>query len=183
MTAKQKAARAKFKAVVEQAKKLRANNPKLTQAQAVKQAWAISKGKKPGKIADVIVTYPSKKEAEYKMKRYKDGTFKGNERIAAAPKKKAAKKAVKKSAAKSYHKDTHSHNVRINVLSGVNLMDPEFIMKEIEYWQKQLDLLRAEYRSPKRKMYKASIMSDIRLAKKWLENYKKKMRIAISKIK
>ena len=53
MTAKQKAARAKFKAIVKEASKLRKKNPKLTQAQAVKQAWAISyskegKGKKLG---------------------------------------------------------------------------------------------------------------------------------------
>lgn len=46
MTAKQKAARAKFKAVVKEASKLRKKNPKLTQAQAVKQAWAISYSKK-----------------------------------------------------------------------------------------------------------------------------------------
>lgn len=45
MTAKQRAARAKFKAVVAEAKKLRKKNPKLTQAQAVKQAWAISYSK------------------------------------------------------------------------------------------------------------------------------------------
>lgn len=50
MTAKQRAARAKFKAVVAEAKKLRKKNPKLTQAQAVKQAWAISYSKqKAGK--------------------------------------------------------------------------------------------------------------------------------------
>lgn len=53
MTAKQRAARAKFKAVVKEATKLRKKNPKLTQAEAVKQAWAISyskerKGKKLG---------------------------------------------------------------------------------------------------------------------------------------
>lgn len=53
MTAKQRAARAKFKAVVKEAGKLRKKNPKLTQAEAVKQAWAISyskesKGKKLG---------------------------------------------------------------------------------------------------------------------------------------
>lgn len=47
MTAKQKAARAKFKAVVAEAKKLRKKNPKLTQAQAVKQAFAISYSKSP----------------------------------------------------------------------------------------------------------------------------------------
>ena len=46
MTAKQKAARAKFKAVVKEAGKLRKRNPKLTQAEAVKQAWAISYSKK-----------------------------------------------------------------------------------------------------------------------------------------
>ena len=45
MTAKQRAARAKFKAVVAEAKKLRKKNPSLTQAQAVKQAFAISYSK------------------------------------------------------------------------------------------------------------------------------------------
>jgi hypothetical protein len=45
MTAKQRAARAKFKAVVKEASKLRKKNPKLTQAQAVKQAFAISYSK------------------------------------------------------------------------------------------------------------------------------------------
>jgi hypothetical protein len=48
MTAKQRAARAKFKAVVKEASKLRKKNPKLTQAQAVKQAWAISYSKERG---------------------------------------------------------------------------------------------------------------------------------------
>jgi hypothetical protein len=42
MTAKQRANRERFKKVVSEAKKLRQKNPKLTQAQAVKQAWAIS---------------------------------------------------------------------------------------------------------------------------------------------
>ena len=46
MTAKQKENRARFKKVVAEAKKLRKKNPKLTQAQAVKQAWAISYSKK-----------------------------------------------------------------------------------------------------------------------------------------
>jgi hypothetical protein len=43
MTAKQKAAREKFKKVVAEAGKLRKKNPKLTQAQAVKQAFAANK--------------------------------------------------------------------------------------------------------------------------------------------
>jgi hypothetical protein len=40
-TAKQIQARKRFKEVAAEAKKLRAKNPKLSQAQAVKQAWAI----------------------------------------------------------------------------------------------------------------------------------------------
>ena len=72
MTAKQKAAREKFKKVVAEAAKLRKKNPKLTQAQAVKQAFAISYSK-AGK---------SKKIAEPKKK--------------AAPKKKSSINGVKK---------------------------------------------------------------------------------------
>jgi len=48
MTAKQKANQARFKKVVKEAAKLRKKNKKLTQAQAVKQAWSIMY-KKPGK--------------------------------------------------------------------------------------------------------------------------------------
>jgi len=40
-TAKQIQARKRFKEVAAEAKKLRAKNPKLSQAQAVKQAWTI----------------------------------------------------------------------------------------------------------------------------------------------
>jgi hypothetical protein len=50
MTAKQKANQSRFKKVVAEAKKLRSKNPKLTQAQAVKQAWAIFK--KTGKVGE-----------------------------------------------------------------------------------------------------------------------------------
>lgn len=55
MTAKQKAARARFKSAIAEAKKLRAKNPKLSQAQAVKQAWAIlySKDKPAKKVGSV----------------------------------------------------------------------------------------------------------------------------------
>ena len=56
MTAAQKANRERFKKVMAEAKKLRAKNKKLTQAQAVKQAWAIEystkkKSAKPKKAA------------------------------------------------------------------------------------------------------------------------------------
>lgn len=94
MTAKQRAARAKFKAVVAEAKKLRKKNPKLTQAQAVKQAWAIS----------------------YSKKRAGVGTVKKK----SAPKKKAATKVkAKKSRSTEMHTDTKSHNVNIRVISGI----------------------------------------------------------------
>jgi hypothetical protein len=74
MTAKQRAARAKFKAVVAEAKKLRKKNPKLTQAQAVKQAFAISYSKAGKKkvgavkkskfeVGDMVYSYQNK---EYK---------------------------------------------------------------------------------------------------------------------
>jgi len=93
MTAKQKAARAKFKAIVKEASKLRKKNPKLTQAQAVKQAWAIS----------------------YRKKRAGVGAVKKK----AAPKKKAATKVkAKKRASTEMHTDTKSHNVNIRVISG-----------------------------------------------------------------
>jgi hypothetical protein len=152
MTVKQKAARAKFTKAIAEAKKLRSKNPKLTQAAAVKQAFAILYGKqKPKKVGAV------KKKAE--------------------PKKKAA---VKK--ANSVHKDTKSHNVNIRVMSGINYNDPKILFSELLYWQNQLDKLRAEYRSPERKMYKKSIMDDIKLSKKWIENYKKKIRLHLNKV-
>ena len=110
MTAKQKAARLKFKKVVAEASKLRKKNPKLTQAQAVKQAWAIeSKSSKPKKVAaiKIIEKGESKKtrpSATYQQVRTKKGTYKGLKRVGAA---------MDKS-----HKDTKSHNVNIRVVSG-----------------------------------------------------------------
>lgn len=89
MTAKQRAARAKFKAVVKEAKKLRKKNPKLTQAQAVKQAWAISYSKKRAGVGAV------KKKAATKVK------------------------AKKSKATGEMHTDTKSHNVNIRVVSGI----------------------------------------------------------------
>lgn len=122
MTAKQKAARAKFKAVIAEAQKLRKKNPKLTQAQAVKQAWAIeyskSGKKKPAKkkvgaikIVEKGESKKTKPKATYQVKRTAKGTYKGLKKIGAV-KKKAASKS-------SYHKDTKSHNVNIKIVSGV----------------------------------------------------------------
>lgn len=94
MTAKQRAARARFKAVVAEAKKLRKKNPKLTQAQAVKQAWAI----------------------DYAEKRSKVGAVKKKK---AVKKKSAVKVKAKKRRSTEMHTDTKSHNVNIRVMSGI----------------------------------------------------------------
>jgi len=96
MTAKQKAARAKFKAIVKEASKLRKKNPKLTQAQAVKQAWAISYGKKRAGVGAT-----KKKATPTKVK------------------------AKKSKATGEMHTDTKSHNVNIRVISGVKVKSKE----------------------------------------------------------
>ena len=110
MTAKQKAAREKFKKVVAEAGKLRKKNPSLTQAQAVKQAWAMSyskdgKGKKVAaiKIIEKGEIKSAKPKATYQQVRTKKGTFKGLKKVGAMDKS---------------HKDTKSHNVNIRVVSG-----------------------------------------------------------------
>ena len=109
MTAKQKANRERFKKVVAEAKKLRKKNPKLTQAQAVKQAWAImysktGTSKKVG--ATKIVQKGESKNAKVtkvlQQTRTKKGQFKGYKRIAGEK-----------------HTDTKSHNVNIRVVSGI----------------------------------------------------------------
>lgn len=111
MTAKQKAARAKFKQVVAEAKKLRKKNPKLTQAQAVKQAWAIEYKKAPKKVAEVG------KVAKKKAVKKKAASKKVAKKIATP---KGKKPMQDKKAVKSYHKDTKSHNVNIRVVSGLH---------------------------------------------------------------
>ena len=90
MTAKQKAAREKFKKVVAEASKLRKKNPKLTQAQAVKQAWAIQYSKegksKPKKVAAIKIiekgeSKKAKPKATYQQVRTKKGTYKGLKKV------------------------------------------------------------------------------------------------------
>lgn len=86
MTAKQKAARLKFKKVVAEASKLRKKNPKLTQAQAVKQAWAIEykksgKSKKVGAVKIVQKDKSEKVTKTLKQVRNKKGHFKGYKTI------------------------------------------------------------------------------------------------------
>jgi len=121
MTAKQRAARAKFKAVVKEAQKLRKKNPKLTQAQAVKQAWAISYSKKRAGVGAV------KKKA--------------------APKKKAATKvkAKKSKRTSEMHTDTKSHNVNIRVVSGIGAIS-EAIMHTIKLYDNKRQYHEKQYK-------------------------------------
>jgi len=93
MTAKQKANQERFKKVVAEAKKLRAKNKKLTQAQAVKQAWAIMYTKT------------------------------GTKKVGAPAKKSVTRTKVKAKKSKKtgeMHTDTKSHNVNIRVVSGMS---------------------------------------------------------------
>ena len=133
MTAKQRAARAKFKAVVKEASKLRKKNPKLTQAQAVKQAWAISYGKE------------------------RKGEKLGATKKKAAPTKVKAKKSKRTS---EMHTDTKSHNVNIRVMSGIGSIkkSAETLLKN-QYGNLAAKKLSETTKRGKRKIQKA--MSDI----------------------
>ena len=63
MTAKQKANRERFKKAIAEAKKIREKNPKLTQAEAVKKAWAIIYNKKSNPVKIGAVKKTAKKSA------------------------------------------------------------------------------------------------------------------------
>jgi hypothetical protein len=126
MTAKQKAARAKFKAIVKEASKLRKKNPKLTQAQAVKQAWAISYGKKRAGVG------ATKKKA--------------------TPTKVKAKKSKRTS---EMHTDTKSHNVNIRVVSGMPNQREELEKYKRVYGRLMAEKLTAKTLSEKRVINRA----------------------------
>jgi hypothetical protein len=105
MTAKQRQARAKFKAVVKEAAKLRKKNPQLTQAQAVKQAFAISYSKE-----------------------------RKGEKLGAVKKKSATKVKATKRKGTEMHTDTKSHNVNIRVVSGIIPNQKEELEKYIRVY-------------------------------------------------
>lgn len=106
MTAKQKAARERFKAVQVEAKKLRKKNAKLSQAQAVKQAWAIMSKKKVGAIKIIEKGEPktAKVKATYQQLRKKKGKKAG---LYAGLKKVSGVRIPEKKILKSIHKVKH----------------------------------------------------------------------------
>jgi len=72
MTAKQKANQERFKKAIAEAAKIRAKNPKLTQAEAVKKAWAIIYNKKSNTVKIGAVKKTAKKSAPKKSSYHKD---------------------------------------------------------------------------------------------------------------
>lgn len=110
MTAKQKAAREKFKKVVAEAGKLRKKNPKLTQAQAVKQAFAMQKKVGAIKIIEKGETKSAKAKAVYQQVRTKKGTFKGLKKVG----------AVKKSSSASFYKQQKAFEKQKKVNDAIN---------------------------------------------------------------
>jgi hypothetical protein len=136
MTAKQKAARLKFKAALAEAKKLRKKNCKLTQAQAVKQAFAIINEKErrnPIKkikktVTDSLAKFKKGFEKGYYGEDY--GKKRRRRKVGAAPTKVKAKKSKR---TREMHTDTKSHNVNIRVMSGVDKNILTHLVKDLQH--------------------------------------------------
>jgi len=160
MTVKQKAARAKFTKAIAEAKKLRAKNPKLTQAAAVKQAFAILYSKdKPKKVGAV------KKKAAVKK---------------AAPKKKAAVKINEKDILNKIHKvkrnvekldeAQHAHMIG-NIRKGSKYI--YYLGFAIE--KKPIEIITERNKNKKAFIYKTTfgIFHTLKDAKKYISDVKK----------
>lgn len=171
MTAKQKANRERFKKVVAEAKKLRKKNPKLTQAQAVKQAWAISYSKKRAGVGNVTLKKSNYHKNDERYLVMNDGVAhldgqpffkKDAERIAKAlrivKKKRKEKskvgatktkvKANKSKRTSEMHTDTKSHNVNIRVISGIDDQMSAIrnnLEKSIDYYMKRIAMIQNAY--------------------------------------
>lgn len=185
MTAKQRQARAKFKAAIKEAGKLRKKNPGLTQAEAVKQAWAIlyskeRKGKKIGYSKEREKLHKNatawlkkrKKVDEDKTKKervsmaYQRAPF-GRPGVGAIKKKSATKVKAKKGKSTEMHTDTKSHNVNIRVVSGIDDQMTAIrnnIEKSIDYYMSRIATVQNSYGRLDAK--------DKILAKKIIKRYK-----------
>lgn len=196
MTAKQKINRERFKAAIAEAKKIREKNPKLTQPQAVKKAWAIiySKKSKTGAVGNVTIKKAGKNDERYIVmndgKEHLQGKklFKKDAetvakalRIVKKKRSAAAKKTVGKPAAKSMHKDTKSHNVNIRVMSGTDITDKTLIALKnyneiLSKWKNVLEKLEIEKKAVKNnKALSAIVRTDIYRVKNIIRDTKKSM--------
>ena len=166
MTVKQKAARAKFTKAIAEAKKLRAKNPKLTQAAAVKQAFAILYSKdKTKKVGAVKKKAAPKKKAAVKK---------------AAPKKKAAVKITEKDILNKIHKvkrnvekldeAQHSHMIG-NIKKGSKYI--YYLGFAIE--KKPIEIITERNKNKKAHIYKTTfgIFHTLKDAKKYISDVKK----------
>jgi hypothetical protein len=157
MTAAQKKNVERFKKAAAEAKKLRKKNPKLTQAQAVKQAFAILY--KTGKVSGVKKPATKKKAVKIKIG--------------------VKKKATKKASPKSYHKDTKSHNVRISVVSGIDqhLNNLAKEIKELNKYERNLiqykSLLKNDPKNERIKYYVLHYKRIINSIKKDIQKIKR----------
>ena len=159
MTAKQKAARANFKKAVTEAQKLRKSNPKLTQAQALKQAFAANK-----KVGAV------KKKAAPKK---------------AAPKKVASKRItdIHKDS------KSHNVNIRvvsgIDSIVSKTMKDISETKKIILEQSELLERLQQSYNRMKNKENKELLMMDIKTLKNNFiphnKRYLKQLQISLKK--
>ena len=194
MTAKQRQARAKFKAAIKEAGKLRKKNPKLTQAEAVKQAWAIlySKEKKGEKIGYSKEREKLHKNATAWLKKrkkldsdkskkdrvslaYQQAPF-GRPGVGAIKKKSATKVKAKKGKSTEMHTDTKSHNVNIRVVSGINtntIQEIKRILELEEKWKKVLFILEGQKKVEKNFTNKKLLSRDIMKVKNVIKDLKK----------
>ena len=194
MTAKQRQARAKFKAAIKEAGKLRKKNPKLTQAEAVKQAWAIlyskeRKGEKIGyskereklhKNATAWLKKRKKVDADKSKKdrvslAYQQAPF-GRPGVGAIKKKNATKVKAKKGKSTEMHTDTKSHNVNIRVISGINsntIQEIKRINELLERWQRILFNLENQKKLEKNFTNKKLLSREIMKVKNVIKDLKK----------
>jgi len=181
MTAKQKANQARFKKVVAEAKNLRKKNPKLTQAQAVKQAWAIqiSKEKRnPIKQAKKKITaYVTNFKEDFYRGYYGDEYKKKRKKVGAMPTKVKAKKGKRTS---DMHTDTKSHNVNIRVMSGISspssyvfVIRLEKVVKEISQREEVINSVKSRRNELIEKNGKMWYNKFLRDARKIVSNLKK----------
>lgn len=189
MTAKQRAARAKFKAVVKEATKLRKKNPKLTQAEAVKQAWAISyskerSGKKIGyskerekihKAATKEIKREKQKNPDRKKRDLVSLAYQNAPFRAIGATKVKAKKSKRTS---EMHTDTKSHNVNIRVISGIDPLRKK-IEDGITLISRELKEVSSKIKNEKNKFLKSSylnrkrfLLNELKIGKQLLRKYK-----------
>ena len=186
MTAKQRQARARFKKVVQEATKLRKKNKKLTQAQAVKQAWAIQYSKEgksiKGDQLDLFSAAPTKSRSK-RSATYQRGSSnieKDKKRQALAPgKRKSASgrtyyeyRANRSDAGKllgTKHKDTKSHNVNIRVVSGMSAG----AKKMLDTWSAVYSRLATDLILSKNVKEKNIIRKEMKVAKEIIDKLKK----------